>query len=142
MAGKAALDETSAAYSLHFRPEELKFFNLVYQNSYYRVYRVADLSGGNQKDGAGPEKVETTYTDGLQAGLEQNRNLFYNEDLFKKWGVSTSMFACRINLAHRYYLKGLILESYGYMEQARDFYKKSLGVAPEFDLAKQKLQRI
>ena len=100
------------------------------------------MSGGNQKDGAELEKVEITDTSGLQAGLEQNRNLFYNEDLFKKWGVSTSIFASRINLAHRYYLKGLVLESYGYTEQARDFYKKSLGVVTDFDLAKQKLRAL
>jgi tetratricopeptide (TPR) repeat protein len=42
MAGLVRVPKQSAAYALHFAPERLRRFELVYQNALYRVYRRTD----------------------------------------------------------------------------------------------------
>ncbi len=42
LAGLAAVPENCVAVSMHFSPESLVHFNLVYENDYYRLFRVTD----------------------------------------------------------------------------------------------------
>jgi tetratricopeptide (TPR) repeat protein len=48
MADRLRLPATSVAVALHFFPERLRHFALVYQDSYYRLFRVARGEAGGQ----------------------------------------------------------------------------------------------
>ena len=42
MAGRGEVDRTSVAFKMHFAPERLTHFTLVYENDIYRLFRVSD----------------------------------------------------------------------------------------------------
>jgi tetratricopeptide (TPR) repeat protein len=45
LAGVSRLSSDSAAFRMHFAPEALRHFTLVYENEHYRLYRVTDEPG-------------------------------------------------------------------------------------------------
>lgn len=43
VAGVRQVDESSLAYKMHFKPEGLRHFNLVYENDNYRLFKLTDV---------------------------------------------------------------------------------------------------
>lgn len=115
LGGFPRLDENTAAYKMHFFPEKLTRFELVYENEFYRVYEVA---------GKGKE---------VMGGVPSvDHPMVYRFDLFRRFSGSTSRFKNFVEGIYSLYLKGSRRLSRGDYEEARDFYEDVLNMVPDF----------
>jgi tetratricopeptide (TPR) repeat protein len=54
ISGNLVVNKDCAAYKFHFAPVRLKFFDMVYQNDYYRIFKVDGRNSCNTKDQTAP----------------------------------------------------------------------------------------
>lgn len=99
LAESQTLEREWASYKMHFKPEELKHFTLVYENGLYRVYRVGESGKG------------------ILAG---EHPLIYDESLFKRMETTTGKFTESINYVNRHYLYAQTCLKLGEKEKAID----------------------
>ncbi len=109
------LNRDMAAYRMHFLPATLRRFSLVYENEFFRVYRVL------------PENSA------IPAAKEQpGHPLYYRYDLFKRFSGSTARFREYIENVYRVYLAGSQALIAGRFTEARRDYETALLLAPDF----------
>jgi len=121
----------SACYKLHFRERELKHFELLYQNEYYRIFRVL---GENEKphhrkvryvpffdERVFVPKNQVIYLEGKQELGEIFDDDFAKEKMDKVWGLP--------NMRNR----AVQLEKEGKVLEAEKLYLKMLEIDPYFD---------
>ncbi|MCD6422972.1 MAG: hypothetical protein J7L42_02480, partial [Elusimicrobia bacterium] len=121
----------SACYKLHFREKELKHFELLYQNEYYRLFRVleANEKPHHRKVRYVPffdervfvPKNKIVYLEGKQELGEIFDDDFAKEKMDKVWGLPNMR-----NRAKQLEKEGKILE-------AENLYLKMLEIDPYFD---------
>ncbi len=115
LADRKELNPDSAAYKLHFFPETLKRFELLYENEYFRLYRVAD-SG----EVISPARRFAAHP------------LYFRADLFARSPESTSRFKAYIENVYRVYLAGSRALAAGRYAEAGLEYNTALLLAPDF----------
>lgn len=115
LADRLSLNEEMTAYKMHFLPDKLKNFILVYENERFRVYKINDKR----------------YSD---SGMWQGPHpLFYRHDLFEKFSGSTYAFYEYTKDTYRSFLLGNKYLSEGKYEEAQEKYKNALELVPDFD---------
>ncbi|MEO0160738.1 MAG: hypothetical protein ABIL39_02635 [candidate division WOR-3 bacterium] len=75
IAGKTEISTSTAAFLCHFAPEDLKHFQLIYQNTYYRLYKV--LKEGETKV---PPKFSYQLIYDLRAFGNQTKECIFFDD--------------------------------------------------------------
>lgn len=115
LAGRQELEEDTAAYRMHFFPETLKRFRVVYENEYFRVYRVLDA-----------DEVLTSSHESATPPL------YFRHDIFEKITGPTSRFKEYIENIYRIYMSGNRSLAAGRYEDARRDYETTLRLAPDF----------
>jgi len=115
LANNLSLKEGSVAYKMHFFPEKLKRFNLVFENDYCRVYKVISQKVRKQNFG------KITFSP-----------LIYNHEVFKKFSGSTSKFKEYVQAVNIFYIVGNQYFVSGNYEKAVKAYTKAIELAPDF----------
>ena len=109
LAGRPIIDEDVAAYRLHFLPNTLLRFGLIYENEFFRVFRV-DKEGVNFN----------------------SHPLYFRYDLLKKFSGSFTGFREHMAKIYEVYLAGSRFLAAGRYGPARRAYETSLLMAPGF----------
>lgn len=107
--------ERTIAFRMHFLPEQLNNFSLLYENEYYRVYRV-------------------TETDQICPMTEKlsSHPLFFRSDLFYRNMGSPRRFKKYVESVYQVYLSGSRALSAGQYRTSRRAYDIALLMAPDF----------
>jgi hypothetical protein len=109
--GIFSLPEQSVAHDMHFRPERLSHFTLVYENDNYRLYRVT-------------EDTEPIFL--------TDHPPVYQRSLLKEYGPSIDVFYTRIVDVLLAYASGLDLQGRGLDRAAIPRFRYSASFAPKF----------
>lgn len=115
LANRQELNEEMVAYRMHFIPDGLKRFALLYENEYFRIYRVITADGE-----AIPERIFGTHP------------LYFRYDLFLRASGSTGRFKEYIENVYRVYLAGSRTLAAGQYGVSRRAYETALLMAPDF----------
>gem|GEM_PF-4344223 len=115
LADRQELDEASIGYRLHFSPEGLKRFSLLYENEYFRFYRVNAAEDKNMT-----QPLLTTHP------------LYFRPDLFSRVSSSAGRFKEYVENVYQVYLSGSRSLAAGQYEVARRAYETALLMAPDF----------
>ncbi len=107
VANQMDLDEDWAAYRLHFSPEKLENFTLVYENYFYRI-----------------------YCPGKGKGISRGYHPLFDERIFKELGKETDLFYGRVMEGYDYYFQALVLLQKGREEEAKEMLLLSLEHCP------------
>jgi hypothetical protein len=113
-AGGSTLDPSSIAARMHFDPESLRHFTLMYENDHHRLFRVT----------ASVEPVFLT-----------DHPLFYQRDLFVRDGGSIEKFRSHVVWLMFMYTNGLNARARGDAEEARRIFDQCVRHAPRFTRA-------
>lgn len=97
VANRMDLDEDWAAYRLHFTPEKLENFTLVYENYFYRI-----------------------YYPGKGKGISREYHPLFDERIFKELGMRTDVFYRRVMEGYDYYFQALVLLQKGKENEAKE----------------------
>jgi hypothetical protein len=115
LAGQAVVSRESAAFRMHFEPEGLRHFTLVYENEHYRLFRVTER----------PEPMFLT-----------DHPIVYQRDAFERAGGEAEAFRQRVlELVLRYRL-AMTRQAAGDFNGALDHLSWCLQEAPGFTLAR------
>ena len=120
VANRMDLEKDWAAYRFHFTPERLENFTLVYENYFYRIYRL-----GKRKE----------------IDAKEYHPLF-DERVFKELGKETDAFYKRVMEGYDYYFQSLILLKEGKEKEAREVLLLSQNYCPYIPKAKKLLERL
>ncbi|GAI22644.1 unnamed protein product [marine sediment metagenome] len=120
VANRMNLDENWPAYKLHFAPEKLENFTLVYENYFYRIYR--------------PRKGK-----GIQ--IKEYHPLF-DERIFKELGRGTDAFYKRVMGGYDYYFQALVLLQKGKEKEAGEALLLSQKYCPYIPEVKTLLEKL
>ncbi len=115
LANSLSINEEMTAYKMHFFPKQLKYFNLLYENDFYRIYKVFD------------GKVEKSEHRKFAA-----HPLIYRYSLLRKSSGSMSRFYKSVETATRFYILGNRYSMAGNYEKAHEAYNNALKIIPEF----------
>ncbi|MCK4648325.1 hypothetical protein KAT51_02260, partial [bacterium] len=118
VANRMDLDEHWAAYRLHFTPEKLENFTLVYENYFYRVYRLRKGKGVHIKE----------------------YHPLFDERIFKELGKGTDAFYKRVMEGYDYYFQALVLLQKGKEKEAREVLLVSQKYCPHIPEARALLE--
>jgi tetratricopeptide (TPR) repeat protein len=115
LAAVSALDPSSIAARMHFDPESLRHFTLMYENDHYRLFRVT----------ASPQPVFLT-----------DHPLFYQPDLFARDGSDLEHFRSHVVWLMGTYANALNARARGDAEAARRMLDMCVRQAPKFTRAR------
>jgi hypothetical protein len=115
LAAVTALDPTTIAARMHFDPESLRHFTLMYENDHYRLFKVTEA----------PEPVFLT-----------DHPLFYQRELFARDGHDLAHFRDHVVWLMVTYANGLNARARGDAEEARRMLDQCLRQAPRFTRAR------
>lgn len=115
MAGVRMMDPLSLAVRMHFEPESLEHFTLLYENDHYRLFKVT----------ASIEPVFLT-----------DHPLFYQPDLFVRDGRNLDYFRDNVVWLMLAYADALSMRARGDAEQAKRMLEQCLRQAPRFTKAR------
>lgn len=156
------LNKASACYRLHFRPESLERFRLVYQDSFYRVYEVVEAISERPRVGVEEIFNEAAFDRRYNAPVFDDSatpavlgRINAASDLYRR--AQQEMRAGRLgeaeayltqsvqlnpNFAFGYAALGAIYEQQGYWGLGKQLYRKALSLKPDFDEALLALSRL
>ncbi|HEX5131465.1 MAG TPA: tetratricopeptide repeat protein [Candidatus Krumholzibacteria bacterium] len=115
LAGIGDLDHTAVAFRMHFSPESLRYFTLLYENDHYRVFKVSDE----------PEMVFLT-----------DHPPVYQSSLLNVSGGSLESFRRNIDALMFNYASGVAARSAGDLEGALRLLRSCVSNAPRFTRAR------
>lgn len=121
---KMEIEKEIVVYKFHFEPERLKNFILVYQNNYYRIFKI-------RKEGDRTKPIVPFYHPSFDKSLFVNRNIpedYFDDEVAEK--VNESLLK-----ATEFYSKGLEYWNKGEYLKARGEFKKSLKSNDRFIMA-------
>lgn len=119
VANRMDLEKDWAAYRLHFTPKKLENFTLVYENYFYRIYRLGKKEG----------QIKEDYP-------------LFNERVFKELGRGTDVFYKRVMEGYSCYFQALALLRKGKRQEAREVLLLSQKYCPYILEAKELLKRL
>jgi hypothetical protein len=115
LAGVSGFSRDSAAFRMHFAPESLRHFTLVYENEHYRLYRVTD------------ERETLFLTDHPPV---------YQRDAFERVGADRDAFRGRVLDLLLAYRQGMQARERGDVARALELFNWCLEQAPGYTLAR------
>lgn len=115
LAAVSALDPSSIGARMHFDPESLRHFTLMYENDHYRLFKVT----------AGPQPVFLT-----------DHPLFYQPELFARDGADLEHFRNHVVWLMGTYANAADLRARGRAEEARRMFDVCIRQAPKFTRAR------
>ena len=118
IAGRTKISPGMLIYNLQFFPEKLRHFKLVYQNAFYRVFRL-DYSALPQEKfkvlNYQPIFEQKTYTNGLQRQVD---------------ALDVIKVIEKVNQANNYFRSALSMAERGFIDEAISTAKKGLQFQP------------
>ena len=120
VANRMDLNEDWVAYKLHFTPDKLENFTLVYENYFYRIYRL----------GEGKRIYPKEY------------HPLFNEKIFKELGKETDAFYKGVMAGYDYYFQALVLLKEGKKQEAQEALLLSQNYCPYIPKYREFLKRM
>ena len=124
LADKMRIEKDSVVYKFHFEPERLKHFILVYQNNYYRIFKIRQV-GERQKP------IVPFYHPTFDKALFPNRDVpeqYFDDEVAEQ--VTESLLK-----ATEFYGKGLKYWNKGEYLRARDEFERAIKINGSFIMA-------